>query len=131
MSNRDDAGRFQPGGPAGPGRPQGFRHAARKIMRETKDGAELVEFALRVMRDEAADMPERLRALDWLSAYGLGKPVARHELEAHVTAVGAGRLDVRALAAAIPAELVAAMNRALDERPDLVLPSADDEEGAG
>lgn len=130
MSDRDGSGRLLPGHAAlpGAGRPKGYKGVAKRIMRETQDGTELVSFALRVLRDPDEDMAHRRWAAEWLSSYGLGKPVARTELEAHVSAVGAARIDVRALAAALPAELVQAVTAALDGAGDtLLLPAAEDD----
>ena len=76
--------------------------------------------------DMRMDTSRGVTAAEWLSSYGLGKPVARTELEAHVSAVGAARIDVRALAAALPAELVQALTAALDANPQLALPAGDE-----
>ena len=87
------------------GRPKGFAGVAKLIATETRDGAELVEFALQVFRDEDADMRDRQAAHAWLSDRGLGKPVATIDLHAAVTPVGASDDDDRALEALTPYQL--------------------------
>ena len=74
-------GKWAKGHAGGPGRPPGFRGVAKRIMKETRNGDELVEWALSVWRDETLPMSERWRAHDWLSDRGLGKPIT----VAHVT----------------------------------------------
>lgn len=77
--------RFQPGQSGNPaGRPRGFRGVAKAIMAATRDGEELVEFALRVFRDTDAADDQRWQALVWLADRGLGKPLQSLELAASV-----------------------------------------------
>lgn len=77
------------------GRPRkGFKGVSKMIMRETHDGLELVAWALSIWRDESAPANERWKAYEWLSMYGLGKPVATVEL--HVDAPEPAR-DLSAL----------------------------------
>lgn len=83
-AKRDENGRFQPGGPPGPGRPKGFKGVAKQIMAKSRDGAEMVEWAFKVWQDERSPMSDRRWAFEWLSDRGLGKPVARTELEATI-----------------------------------------------
>ena len=65
---------FKPGTSGNPdGRPKGYKGVARLIMKETRDGAELVEYALKIFRDEKADPKERHAMHQWLSDRGLGK----------------------------------------------------------
>lgn len=73
---------FVPGDPRinRSGRPKGFAGVARMIMAETRDGAELVEWALCIWRDERLDIKDRMAAYQWLSDRGLGKPVQMTEL---------------------------------------------------
>ena len=81
---RDNQGRF---GPNNPGRPSGTAFSKR-IREATKEGAELVDFALSVMRGETKDehvdkeggvhllLPPagvRLQACKWLAERGFGK----------------------------------------------------------
>jgi hypothetical protein len=48
---------------------------ARLIREATRDGAELVEFALKVFRDENTTDKSREWAHEWLSDRGFGKPM--------------------------------------------------------
>lgn len=75
---------FKKGGKGGPGRPPGFRRVAKMILEQTRDGAELVEFFLRTLRDD--DMPHRDRvdAAQWLADRGLGKPLVSVDLAAEI-----------------------------------------------
>lgn len=72
---------FTPGQSGNPaGRPKGFRGVARMIAEATRDGAELVEFALEVLRLTDAKVSDRLAAHAWLSDRFLGKPLQQMEL---------------------------------------------------
>ncbi len=53
------------------------------IMDATRDGAELVEWALGIWRDTSAPIEHRWQAFQWLSDRGMGKPMAMVDL--HVT----------------------------------------------
>lgn len=66
------------------GRPKGFKGVAKMIMRETRDGRELVEFALKVFRNEEGEYSHQQQqdALDWLSDRGLGRPMQMIDLAA-------------------------------------------------
>jgi hypothetical protein len=66
------------GNPAG--RPKGFAGIARDILKRTKDGKELVSFALKVMRDSSETTRDRLAAHAWLSDRALGKPLSSIDL---------------------------------------------------
>lgn len=79
-ATRDNSGRFVPGHRSNGGRPKGFAGVARMILTETRDGAELVEFALETLRNEENEMRDRLAAHSWLSDRGLGKPLQSLEL---------------------------------------------------
>lgn len=83
---RDAKGRLLPGSSGNPGgRPKGL---AAKVRAETRDGDELVEFHLAVLRGEIdttviangvpteipAPLKERLTAAAWLAERGFGKP---------------------------------------------------------
>lgn len=72
---------FQPGQSGNPlGRPRGFAGVAKQIMTATRDGAELVEWALALWRDVNCSPTLRMQAFEWLSDRGLGKPVQMTEL---------------------------------------------------
>ena len=71
---RGPSGRFLPGNgpPAGPGRPKGL---AAMVQAETRDGAELVAFMVRVLRDAGQKTDVRMQAAQWLADRGFGKAV--------------------------------------------------------
>lgn len=118
---------FRKGHKGGPGRPKGFRGVAKLIMEETRDGAELVEYALLVFRDEEGKrMPaQRWEALQWLSDRGLGKPLISVDLAAEVGISLDGPValaemsdaELHAIVATLPGVLPAA-----DEVPQLPTP---------
>jgi Family of unknown function (DUF5681) len=60
------------------GRPRGF---VSEIRRQTKNGFELVSFALRVLRNEEAEMRDRAWACTYLTDRGFGKPVQGLEFD--------------------------------------------------
>jgi Family of unknown function (DUF5681) len=60
------------------GRPRGF---VTEIRRQTKNGFELVSFALRVLRNEEAEMRDRAWACTYLTDRGFGKPTQSLELD--------------------------------------------------
>lgn len=69
---------FKPGNSANPGgRPKGL---AELVRRETKDGAELVRFMLRVLRGQKQPLRYRLEAAAWLADRGFGKALQQMEL---------------------------------------------------
>jgi hypothetical protein len=72
---RDHRGRFAPGHRGLGGRRPGPSFA-RLIGQETRDGAELVEYAIRVLRDADASEERRWSALVWLADRYAGKPAA-------------------------------------------------------
>lgn len=83
--------RFQPGVSGNPGgRARGFKGVAELIMRETRDGAELVEFALATLRNVGPGGPgtgnrsfdERWQAQNWLANYGIGRPLVSIDIAA-------------------------------------------------
>jgi hypothetical protein len=98
--NRGVTGRFLPGGPSpNPhGRPKGI---AALVQAETRDGAELVAFMLRVLRQEKQPTVLRMQAAQWLADRGFGKAVQQLEgslvttVDATVTHVEALRSHVR------------------------------------
>ena len=71
--NRDGSGRFLKGQSGNPGgRPKGF---AERIRAETRDGADLVGFVVRVLHNPRAKTTDRLTAATWLADRGFGGPV--------------------------------------------------------
>jgi hypothetical protein len=69
---------FQPGNNGNPGgRPKGL---AQLVRQETKDGAELVAFMLRILRGRKQPLRYRLEAAAWLADRGFGKALQQMEL---------------------------------------------------
>ena len=64
---------------------RGTRNFAKLIRESTRDGAELIEFALDVMRDGACPVSERLRALDWLADRMLGRAPQQIVMDGELT----------------------------------------------
>lgn len=98
--NRDVTGRFITGNRANPGgRPKGL---ATLVRDGTRDGADLVSFLLRVLRDEDQPTALRMQAAQVLLDRGFGKPVvaidatlqASVEVDATVTRLEAVRAHV-------------------------------------
>lgn len=79
---------FKPGAPSNnpSGRPKGFKAVAAQIMRETQDGAELVQFLLDTFRNANGQRShaERMEAVQMLLDRGIGKPIAMVELAAQL-----------------------------------------------
>jgi hypothetical protein len=53
------------------GRPKGL---VRRIREETRDGEELVDYMLAVLRDEGESTKTRVEAASWLADRGFGRP---------------------------------------------------------
>ena len=94
---RGPSGRFLSNDGNGGGRPKGL---AAMVQAETRDGAELVAFMLRVLRD-AGQKPElRMQAVLWLADRGFGKAVQvlegtmTHDVDATVVHLEAVRAHV-------------------------------------
>ena len=69
---------FLPGKSGNPGgRPKGL---AERVRQETRDGAELVTFMLRVLRGRKQPTRYRLEAAAWLADRGFGKALQQMEL---------------------------------------------------
>lgn len=69
---------FKPGQSGNPGgRPAGL---AALVKQETRDGAELVEFYLRILRGKRQPLRYRLEAASWLADRGFGKAVQQVEV---------------------------------------------------
>jgi hypothetical protein len=69
---------FKPGQTGNPGgRPRGL---AELVRQETKDGAELVAFMLRILRGRKQPTRYRLEAAAWLADRGFGKALQQMEL---------------------------------------------------
>ena len=76
-ANRSATGRFVPGVSGNPtGRPKGL---AALVQAETRDGAELVAFMVRVLRDPRQATVLRMQAAQWLADRGFGKAVVQLE----------------------------------------------------
>jgi hypothetical protein len=81
-------GRFLPGNKAG-----GRTYSLVSLVRsQTKDGKELVDFMLRVLRgkEEDADLKARMQAAEWLADRGFGRPVQVNEF----TGANGGPLEI-------------------------------------
>jgi hypothetical protein len=107
---------FPPGTSGNPkGRPAGIAAYAR---RQTKNGKELVDFMLNVLRRSGefeharVPLPVRMEAATWLADQAFGKPVQRNE---HTGADGGPmQLDVREVVIQMPAAVEAAVEREAD-----------------
>jgi|GEM_PF-4486516 len=77
--NRAETGQWLRGVSGNPGgRPRGL---ADLVRRETKDGAELVEFFLAIFRGKRkAPLRQRIEAATWLADRGFGKALQQMEL---------------------------------------------------
>ncbi len=104
------------------GRPRGFAGVAAEIMRQTRNGAELVEWALDVFRDTKRPHAERAAAHAWLADRGLGRPVSVVDLE--VRAGDGVRRDFSHLS---DAEIDEVLARTRGRLP-IDVPSADEQE---
>lgn len=92
---RDARGRVLPGAVLNPqGKPRGVRGVARMIMNATDDGADFVNWALLLWKDQDAPIEWRWRAFEWLTRnVGLNGSITLNQLNVNVTS---GR-DLRAL----------------------------------
>lgn len=101
------------------GRPKGFRGLAKMIAKETRDGRELVEYALEVFRGEKTMRHEKWEALQWLADRGFGKPLTMIDLDAAVDGPTTPvKLDLAKLNAKQRADLRAVLQRALGRPED-------------
>ena len=91
----------QSGNPGG--RPKGIAAIAKLIAKETRDGAEIVEYCLKVFRDANAKPKDRQDAANWLTERFIGK--ALQHVDVDVT-TGRG-IDMSKLSPAALAELAA------------------------
>lgn len=66
---------------------------AARIAETTTDGNELVDFALRVFRDQTMPFEDRRWAMEWLADRGAGKAMATIEIGGHVS-VGGPRMNL-------------------------------------
>ena len=90
-------------------------------MRETRDGGELVDFALGMMRNEKARPADRLAAHAWLSYRALGKALQPTELLATFHTANDNERDWSAL----PLDERRALLERLRSVPPLAQPSED------
>ena len=75
---RDGKGRFLKGHKSNGGRPKGLAELVRS---RTRDGAELVEFFLKVFKgEEGEEFKHRIEAAEWLADRGFGKAIQAHEV---------------------------------------------------
>lgn len=66
------------------GRPKGWAAVAREILKQTNEGKEMVEFALRIWRDPMETPSRRDAMLHWLADRGLGKAVNIVEMDMQI-----------------------------------------------
>ncbi len=77
---------FTPGVSGNPGgRPKGAHRFASLIRKHTRHGRELIDLALRVMRDEQTPLRDRLRAMEFLTERMLGRAVQAVDLATQVS----------------------------------------------
>jgi len=98
------------------GRPKGFKGVAKMIAKETRDGAELVEYALKVFRSKKSFPHQKWEALCWLADRSIGKPVEMVALDAAISATApaaAPKMDLGRLNADERAKLRDVLLRAL------------------
>lgn len=62
------------------GAPRRSNALARVVRQKTRDGEELVEFALEMLRNEKMDPAHRIDARNWLADRGWGKAVEHIEI---------------------------------------------------
>ena len=95
---RGPSGRFLSNDGNGGGRPKGL---AAMVQAETRDGAELVAFMLRVLRAGEQKTELRMQAAQWLADRGFGKAVVQLEgtmsttVDATVTHLDGVRAQIR------------------------------------
>jgi hypothetical protein len=83
----------------------------RKIREETRDGEEMVEYVLRVARDESETTKARIDAYTWLADRGFGKPT-----QTEVRFSGDGGVTVNELATVLSREELDLMIEDVQER---------------
>lgn len=72
---------FKPGQSGNPGGQP--KHGFRALVRDkTKDGALLIEEALKVLRSKKASNRDKLTAVEYLTGYGWSKPKFKQEISA-------------------------------------------------
>lgn len=134
---RDERGRILPGHTPNPsGRRRGVGGVARMILDRTRDGAEMVEFAERIWRNQVVALntdgtekldesgavvllrgsysdEQRWGAFQWLSDRGLGRPVIAVDMAAMVANVDANDVGAFLDVAALDEESVLAIDAVL------------------
>jgi hypothetical protein len=104
---------YQPGSNGRPrfatGPHAGLAQVARRLRKTTKNGKEVCDFLLGVMRDPMVRMHARIQAAELIMAYAYGKPRETIELVDDTPA-----LDRRALITALSPEDRATLERLLD-----------------
>lgn len=68
------------------GRPKGWAKVAQEILQETREGKEMVEYALKIWRDPMEPTYRRDAMLHWLADRGLGKAVNIVEMDMQIGA---------------------------------------------
>jgi hypothetical protein len=120
---------FRPGNNANPaGRPRARITKFREQLADlTGDGKEIAEGLRAIYNDPASSKTERLKAYELALAYLLGKPEAAVSIDAEVSALPGRVIDIPALLARLPSNVIDAVVNELDDANPPLLPAATDE----